>query len=141
MTDSSLHGQDPAAVLAAFQTGDGEPVETGMIARILASPHTSEFVRRWLAGAAGRDPVLAYHEAVTLAGMLELLACEEARDWLLPAIRAALQQDPGAGFAAALDIAAALKPAAMALKSVQDTDMEMYLPEPANSRRPSTDRR
>ena len=139
MTDSFPHGKDPAAVLVAFQTGDGEPVETGAIARILASPHTSEFVRRWLAGAVGRDPVLAYHEAVTLAGMLELLSCEEARDWLLPAMTAALQQDPGAGFAAALDIATALKPAAMALKSLQD--MDMHVPEPANNRGNSADLR
>ena len=141
MTDSSLHGKTPAAVLVAFPTGDGEPVETGAIAHILASPHTSEFVRRWLAGAAGRDPVLAYHEAVTMAGILELLTCEEARDWLLPAITAALQQDPGAGFAAALDIAAALKPAAAALMSLQDSGLEMHVPEPANSRGSSSDLR
>jgi hypothetical protein len=141
MTDSSLHGKNPAAVLVAFPTGDGERVETGAIAHILASPHTSEFVRRWLAGAVGRDPVLAYHEAVTLAGMLELLTCEEARDWLLPALTAALQQDPAGGFAAALDIAAALKPAAMALMSLQDGDPDMHLPEPANSRGASSDLR
>jgi len=139
MTDSSLHGKKPAAVLVAFPTGDGEPVETRAIAHILASPETSAFVRRWLDGALGRDPVLAYHEAVTLVGMLELLACEEARDWLLPALTAALQQPPDASFAAALEIAAALKPAA--LMNLRDDDPEMHLPEPANSRGPSSDLR
>jgi len=131
MTDSSLHSSNPAAVLA-FPTGKDGLAETGAIARILASPSTNEFVRRWLSGAVGRDPVLAYHEAVTLAGMLELLTCEEARDWLLPALTAALEQDPAAGFAAALDIAQALKPAAMALKGVEDADMGLCLREPAN---------
>jgi len=131
MTDSSLHSSNPAAVLA-FPTGNGALAETGSIARLLASPSTNEFVRRWLSGALGRDPVLAYHEAVTLAGMLELLTCEEARSWLLPALTAALAQDPAAGFAAALDIAQALKPAAMALNGIEDADRDLCLREPAN---------
>jgi len=59
----------------------------------------------------------------------------------LPALTAALQQDPGAGFAAALDIAAALKPAAAALMSLQDSGLEMHVPEPANSRGSSSDLR
>jgi len=139
MTDSSLHSSNPAVL--AFPTGNGGLAETGAIARVLASPSTSEFVRRWLSGAIGRDPVLAYHEAVTLAGMLELLTCEEARSWLLPALTAALQQDPAAGFAAALDIAQALRPAAMALKGGEDADGGLCLREPANSRGPSIDQR
>ncbi|MDB5361128.1 MAG: hypothetical protein JWO51_2425 [Rhodospirillales bacterium] len=138
MTDSSPQGTNPAAVLSFPAGGDGL-VETGAIARILASPRTDEFVRRWLAGTVGRDPVLAYHEAVTLAGVLELLTCQEAQAWLLPAMTAALQQDPATGFAAALDIAAALKPAAMARRGMPD--MDICLPEPANSRGPSPDRR
>ena len=131
MTDSSLHSSNPAAVLA-FPTGKDGLAETGTIARILASPSTNEFVRRWLSGAIGRDPVLAYHEAATLAGMLELLTCEEARSWLLPALTAALEHDPAAGFAGALDIARALKPAAMALTQAEDADGGLCLREPAN---------
>jgi len=110
------------------------PVETGPIARMLAAPDTSEYLRTWLGVAAGRDPLLAYHEAVTLASVLELLACEEARAWLLPAMRAALRQNPEAAFADALDIARALKPAAAALEQ-----MGLRLPEPANSQRPSAE--
>jgi len=120
MTDSSLHSSNPAVL--AFPTGNGGLAETGAIARVLASPSTSEFVRRWLSGAIGRDPVLAYHEAVTLAGMLELLTCEEARSWLLPALTAALQQD-------------------LALKGGEDADGGLCLREPANSRGPSIDQR
>lgn len=140
MTDSLHHSTNPAAVLA-FPAGNGGVVEAGTIARLLASSSTDEFVRRWLSQAIGRDPVLAYHEAVTLAGMLELLTCEEARAWLLPALSAALQQDPAPGFAAAVDIAEALRPAAMALTGDHDTDIDLRLPEPANSRGPSVDRR
>lgn len=136
MTDSSLHGTKPAAEPLAFPVERGEPTETGPIARILAAPETSEFVRTWLGAAAGRDPLLAYHEAVTLAGMLELLTCDEARAWLLPALRAALRQDTGAALAAALDIAQALRPAAMVLQ-----ELGLRMPEPANNRGASADQR
>jgi hypothetical protein len=141
MTDSFLLGTHPATELLAFPAADGHPIETGAIARLLASPQTSDFVRRRLAVAAGRDPVLAYHEAMTLAGMLEVLACEEAREWLLPAMTEALGQEPEAAFIAAVEIAEALKPAAMALKGIRDEDMGMHLPEPANSRGTPADRR
>jgi hypothetical protein len=136
MTDSSLHGTKPAAQPIAFPVEPGEPVETGPIARILAAPETDEYVRSWLGVAAGRDPLLAYHEALTLAGMLELLTCEEAQAWLLPALKAALRQDTDAAFAATLDIAKALKPAAMVLR-----EMGLRLPEPANNRWASGDPR
>jgi hypothetical protein len=129
MTDSSLHGTKPAAAPLAFPVEPGEPVGTGPIARILAAPGTSDYVRTWLGIAAGRDPLLAYHEAVTLAGMLELLSCEEAQAWLLPALRAALRQDTDAAFAATLDIVQALKPAAIVLQ-----EMGLRMPEPANNR-------
>lgn len=134
MTDSSPHGTNPAATLLAFPASDVEPVETGAIAQILASPDTSDYVRRWLGAAVGRDPVLAYHEATALLGILELLACEDACAWLLPAMAAALQGDPRQAFLAAVDIAAALQPAAMALQ-----EMGICLPEPANNRGASID--
>jgi hypothetical protein len=129
MTDSYLHGTNPTSALIAFPGADREPVGTGEIARILAAPDTSDYVRTWLAATLRRDPLLAYHEAATLAGMLELLNCEEARAWLLPAMKAALQQAPATGLADVLDIATALKPAAMALQ-----ELGMNLPEPANNR-------
>ena len=132
MVDGDLSGTSPVTPIDRA-AGRGGPIgtmsaETGTIARILAAPGTADYVRTWLAAALGRDPVLAYQEAATLAGMLELLTCEEARDWLLPALAAALSQDPEAAFAASLEIAAALKPAAQALDGVA-----RHLPEPANS--------
>jgi len=129
MTDSFLPGTNPASALIAFPRTDKESIETGEIARILAAPDTNDYVRTWLGATLRRDPLLAYHEAATLAGMLELLNCEEARAWLLPAMRAALQQEPAVALADALDIAAALKPAATALQ-----ELGMHLPAPANNR-------
>jgi len=98
---------------------------------MLAASGTSPFVRTWLAAALGRDPRLAYGEATALAGMLELLACEEASEWLRPALSAALAEEPADGLAAALDIALALKPAAAALDALEPG---LRLPEPANHR-------
>jgi hypothetical protein len=43
MTDSSLHGKNHAAVVA-FPAGDDVLVETGAIARLLASPGTRFFL-------------------------------------------------------------------------------------------------
>jgi hypothetical protein len=111
------------------QARRGRPVETGTIARILGAPETTDYVRTWLKAALARDPMMAYQEAATLAGMLELLSCAEARAWLLPALAAATQQDPDAAFLDAIEIAEALKPAAMALEQ-----LEHRLPEPANCR-------
>jgi hypothetical protein len=121
MTDSSFQGTKPATAPIAF------PVETGPIARLLSAPGTSDFVRTWLGAAAGRDPLLAYNEAATLVGMLELLSCDEAQAWLLPALKAALRQDTEEAFVAAVEIAQALQPAAAVLR-----EMGLDLPEPAN---------
>jgi hypothetical protein len=123
MADSFSHGPPPA------KASLGAPAETGTIARILAAPDTAEYVRTWLAAALERDPLLAYQEAATLVGMLELLTCGEAGAWLRPALADALRQDSEAVFPAALEIARALKPAAMVLQQI-----ERRLPEPANSR-------
>jgi hypothetical protein len=124
MVESPFTGTPPAT-----RARRGRPAETGTIARILASPATSDYVRTWLKAALDRDPLLAYQEAATLAGMLELLSCEEARAWLLPALTAGLHQDPEVAFRAALDMAAVLKPAAMVLQELEERP-----PEPANCR-------
>jgi hypothetical protein len=121
MTDSPHYGTKQATAPIAF------PVDAGSIARLLSAPGTNEFLRVWLGAAAGRDPVLAYNEAATLAGMLELLGCEEAQAWLLPALKAALRQDTETSLLAAVDIVQALRPAAAMLQ-----EMGMNLPEPAN---------
>lgn len=127
MVDSAPYGTTPATAPAGLSADRSRPIESGMIAGILAAPGTSDFVRTWLRAALGRDPLLAYQEAATLAGMLELLTCEEARAWLVPALAAALRADPESVFVDALEIAQALKPAAMALQR-----LELRLPEPAN---------
>ncbi|HEV2678183.1 MAG TPA: hypothetical protein VGV37_26890 [Aliidongia sp.] len=129
MVDSLPHGTAPATAPHGRSGKRGQPIETGGIARILAAPDTSGYVRTWLGAALERDPMLAYQEAATLVGMLELLTCGEARAWLAPALAAALAQEPEAAFTASLEIAQALKPAAMVLQR-----MEQAMPEPANSR-------
>ncbi|GGF22878.1 hypothetical protein GCM10011611_31190 [Aliidongia dinghuensis] len=131
MVDSAPYGTPPAA----DQSGSGKEqdgrfggTETGGIARLLAAPDTSDYVRTWLGAALGRDMVLAYQEAATLAGILELLACDEAKAWLLPALTAALAGDPATAFDETIEIARALRPAALVMQ-----DLEQCLPEPANS--------
>ena len=123
MVESPFSGMPPTA-----SARPDLPVESGMVARILADAGTPDFVRTWLGAALGRDPLLAYREAATLAGILELLSCEEAQAWLRPALVAALGRDPEQAFQEVVEVAAALKPAAMVLEA-----LEQGLPEPANS--------
>lgn len=127
MVDSAPYGTTPATTPIGLAVDRSHPAGTGAIAGILAAPETSAFVRTWLGAALGRDPVLAYQEAATLAGMLELLTCEEARTWLVPALADALRADPETVFIDSLEVARALKPAAMVLQC-----LERRLPEPAN---------